>query len=249
MLIDFFYPVNHVDLPLPMSDRRTSVFFFKKNLPNFVYDTLRLLEKNPISLPDTKLVIDGRSVGGLSIDDLMQVKRFADAAKIMARNIADDKFLVNTGQLCEIHSNVGKEEALEWGVLRSQQVYVGTSAYIPPDHQNLSGIVAEGLKELDCMANDYPLDAAINAFAFCSKIQPFFDANKRTAMLFANGILMSHGFYPLFVPATLDEKTNTAITSLYEHGDTGKLLEVFSDACRIYYPGHIDYGSRYKASE
>lgn len=247
MLADFFQPVKNVDLPLPVANRRTAVFFFRKNLPNFVYDTLRLLEKNPTSLPDTRLIIQGRSVGGLSIEDLMQVKHFADAAKALARDLLDGKFAVGVGQLCKIHSTAGKEEALEWGILRRSQVYVGNCSWIPPDHQNLPAIVRDGLGEAERIARNRPLEAAINAFAFCAKVQPFFDANKRTAMLFMNGILMSNGLYPLFIPAVLDEKTDAAITALYERGDSGKLLNVFSEACGLFYPENIDYGQRYRA--
>lgn len=44
---------------------------------------MRSLENNPTTLPQTATILSGQSVGGISIFDLMQVKNYADGAKLL----------------------------------------------------------------------------------------------------------------------------------------------------------------------
>ena len=52
---------------------------FLSNLTAFTWNSLSTLEDNPATLPQTATILAGQSVGGLSIDDLMQVKHFSGA--------------------------------------------------------------------------------------------------------------------------------------------------------------------------
>ena len=85
MIESFFMPFDIRELALPMEMPRVATVFLRKNLAHFVYDTLRLLEKNPASLPDTQMILNGRTVPGLSVDDFLQIKYFGDAAKMLAK--------------------------------------------------------------------------------------------------------------------------------------------------------------------
>lgn len=243
MIEKFFAPITTIDLPLPESSSREATFFLRKNLPTFVYNTLRLLEKNPTNLPDTRMILEGRSVAGLSIDDLIQVKQFGDGAKLLAKMVDSGSFELAPDSLMPIHTIVGKEEALEWGVFRKGPVYVGDCVYLPPDAGDIPGIIKSGCHDLREISD--PVARACNTFAFFFKTQPFYDCNKRTAMLAMNGILLSEGIYPLFIPAKLDSETGLAIDALYEHGDTDPLAEVFKKSTEIYYPENLDYGPRH----
>lgn len=86
---------------------------FLSNLTPFTWNSLSTLEDNPATLPQTATILAGQSVGGLSIDDLMQVKHFSDGSKILAKLIRDNNFKLDIDTACMIHSYVGKEEALD----------------------------------------------------------------------------------------------------------------------------------------
>lgn len=247
MLSNFFSPIQDCELPLPIGSREVVAAFLKKNLAYCVFNTLRLMENNPTSLPDTRLILNGRTVAGLSVDDLIQVKHFGDATKMLVGMVESKSFVLNIETMKDLHFFVAMEEALEWGVLRKSQVFVGDCQYIPPDVKDLPLILESGIAEIKEMDN--PLDRAFNAFAFFSKVQPFFDGNKRTAMLMANGILMDSGIYPLFIPASLDAETSKAIDELYEKGDATCLQELFAAACEKMYPPSVDYGERWEKND
>lgn len=247
MLSNFFSPIQDCEFLLPIGSREEVTAFLKKNLAYCVFNTLRLMEKNPTSLPDTRLILNGRTVAGLSVDDLIQVKHFGDATKMLIGMIEKQSFALNPQAMKDLHCLVAMEEALEWGVLRSSQVFVGDCHYIPPDAKDLPMILESGIAEIKEMDN--PLDRALNAFAFLSKVQPFFDGNKRTAMLMANGVLMDAGMYPLCIPASMEAETARAIDEVYEKGDASSLQDVFVAACEKMYPPSANYGPRWKKDD
>lgn len=247
MLSNFFSPLQGCEFSLPIGGWEKAAAFMKKNLAYCVFNTLRLMEKNPTNLPDTKLILNGRTVAGLSVEDLIQVKHFGDATKKLVRMIEDRSFVLNIETMKDLHFFVAMEDALEWGVLRTSQVFVGDCQYVPSDAKDLPMILESGITEIKKMDN--PLDQALNAFAFFSKVQPFFDGNKRTAMLMANGILMDAGIYPLFIPASMEAETAKAIDELYEKGETSCLQDVFTAACAKMYPPSIDYGPRWEKDD
>ena len=245
MIIErFLPPMRDVPLPLPKVDRDFALFFLKKNLPSFVWNTLRILENNPTSLPDTSIILQGRTVSGMRIDDMVQVKNFGDAAKFLADAVTNDSFALSIPMACGIHKFTGKEEALEWGQLRKHQVHVGDCTYIPPAPEEIPPLLQGGFDDLNGEFAD-PIERALNTFAFMSKLQPFYDANKRTAILMMNGVLISNGFHPLFIPAKAEAELNTALTGLYENGNSDPLKRVFCTAAESLYPLDVDYGERY----
>ena len=75
---------------------------------------MRTLENNPTTLPQTATILAGQSVGGISIFDLMQVKNYADGAKLLLVLLQQKKFELSVPVACAIHNLVGKEDALEW---------------------------------------------------------------------------------------------------------------------------------------
>lgn len=244
MIEQFFQLEKGINIDLPFADKKTALFFFQKNLAAFTWNTLRLLENNPTNLPDTRVILNGHTVAGLAIGDLLQVKRFGDAAKLLISMLESGEFALDLEMALRLHAILGREEALKWGCLRDSQVFVGNCNYIPPDAALLEKLMREGLQELAAIGNIVARFMA--AFAFLAKIQPFFDANKRTAILLANGILLENGIYPLFAPAALEQEMAHAIDALYEDGSLRQLAAVFEKSCLQFYPPGVNYGARWQ---
>lgn len=247
MLEKYFIHNDAFDIPLPISNSKMAAFILKKNLAHYVYNTLTLLENNPSTLPQTELILEGYSVQGLSIDDLLQVKHFGDAAKSIIQKIETNSFNESLDTLREIHSLVAKEKALEWGIFRKHQVHIGGCEYIPPSPNEINEILEKGISEINQINN--ALERGIKAFAFFSKTQPFYDGNKRTAILYMNGVLLKNGFYPLFVPINLKNELNISIHQLYDNNLILPLVETFKKSCEVLWPEKIDYGERYNSKK
>jgi prophage maintenance system killer protein len=94
-----------------------------------------------------------------------------------------------------INSGITRTASLWPGKIRdNENIGVNTiygEQYIPPipDVDAVDNI----MKECDSEANDNISMSASICFAMLAKMQPFWDGNKRTALLAANGLLLKHG--------------------------------------------------------
>lgn len=209
---------------------------FLSNLTPFTWNSLSTLEDNPATLPQTATILAGQSVGGLSIDDLMQVKHFSDGSKLLAKLIRDNNFKLDIDTACMIHSYVGKEEALDWGVLRYSNVTIQGTEYLPPNPKELPALMKSGFAFIAEEIGN-PIERAIAVFLFMSRSQFFFDANKRTSTLMMNGILLSNGYYPLTVLKKDAEQFYAKLSRFYESGNATDMFAYFANLAKTTYRG------------
>lgn len=221
-----FWDLNHYEFKLPFTgDAKKSCAIFRKNIVEITWNSMRSLENNPTTLPQTATILAGQSVGGISIFDLMQVKNYGDGAKALADLIIRGKFDLSVSIACHLHNYVGKEDALEWGVIRSKDVSLHNISFVPPT-KNLEQIIQDGFKFLQKeVAN--PVERAIGVFLFMARNQPFYDANKRTASLMMNGCLMTNGFFPITVLNQNSEEFHRELGLFYESGDANNMFRFF----------------------
>jgi Fic family protein len=219
----------------PAGSSKDALHIFKKNIAPITWHNMTTLERNPSTLPQTETILQGQSVTGLSLDDLMQVQRYGEGAKRLALMIADGTFALNEKTACDLHSHVGREEALTWGEFRDRLVAIATvNQYTPPDSSLLSGIAAKGFTFLET-AITAPQERAVAAFLFMSRTQFFHDANKRTASLMMNGVLMQAGFYPMTIMNQNAEEFHTRLTDFYNTGNATQMMRFFERAAQENY--------------
>ena len=232
--LGFFWEPTAV--PLPHENRPDlALFMFKKNMAGIVWNSLGVFENNPSTLPQTETILQGQSVGGISIDQLSQVKRFGDAAVQLADSVKNAAFRLDLDFAKRLHAIVGKEEALEWGTLRSQQVHIHGVSHIPPAADELPALAEKGFSFLRKQMES-PIERAIAAFLFMSRTQFFFDCNKRTASLMMNGVLLSAGYYPVTVLRETTEEFNEKLRAFYNSGEATEMFGYFGRVCSKLYP-------------
>lgn len=223
------------DIPLPHEDKPgVALFIFQKNMAGIVWNSLGVFENNPSTLPQTETILQGLSVGGISIDQLSQVKRFGEGATYLIAAIKNKEFVLDIEFAKRLHAIVGKEEALEWGVLRSLQVHIHGISHIPPAAGDLPALAAKGFVLLREQVEN-PIERAIAAFLFMSRAQFFFDCNKRTAALMMAGVLLAAGFYPITVLRATTEEFNETIRAFYNTGEGTGMFQYFSRTCATLY--------------
>ena len=220
------------ETPFP-SDRGKSCSFFLQSLATFTWNTLRSFEDNPATLTQTTSILAGHSVSGLSKLDLLQIKNFGDGARALAGLIQEEKFELSTSTACHLHNYVGKEDALEWGVIRSRVVSLHNISFVPPT-KDLENIIQNGFHFLQHeVAN--PVERAIGVFLFMTRNQPFYDANKRTASLMMNGCLMANGYSPITVLNQNSEEFHRELGSFYESGNANNMFRFFQKTIQELY--------------
>ncbi len=194
------------ETPFP-SDRGKSCSFFLQSLATFTWNTLRSFEDNPATLTQT--------------------------TSILAGLIQEDKFELSTSTACHLHNYVGKEDALEWGIIRSRVVSLHNISFVPPT-KDLENIIQNGFHFLQHeVAN--PVERAIGVFLFMTRNQPFYDANKRTASLMMNGCLMANGYSPITVLNQNSEEFHRELGSFYESGNANNMFRFFQKTIQELY--------------
>jgi hypothetical protein len=98
-----------------------NVFLAKKSLVQSIYNSARLEGCN-ITYPETKTILDGVSVGGLSMDDVQCVVNLRNAWRFTLDHINEPMTLE---LMNHVNAQVSLNESLAWGVLRSGTVSIG----------------------------------------------------------------------------------------------------------------------------
>jgi len=229
-----FWDSGSFDLRLPYAgDTKNACAIFRKNLVEITWNCMRSLENNPTTLPQTATILSGQSVGGISVFDLMQVKNYGDGCKNLVLQLLNNNFSLSIESACLLHAYVGKEDALEWGVIRAKDVSLHQIAYRPPT-ENLQEILQTGF---DFLTKDIcsPVERAIGSFLFMARNQPFYDANKRTASLMMNGILMMDGYFPITVLNRDSEIFHKELGLFYETGNANGMFKFFEKCIKDLY--------------
>ena len=99
-----------------------------------------------------------------------------------------DKFEVTKDMFHKINGIIAREEALEWGKFRNGRVSIaGTKCYRAPNSDELDDIFDS---EINLILQGFsPVEQAIRIFLWAALNQFYWDGNKRTARIIANGIL------------------------------------------------------------
>jgi len=206
------------------ASRADAVSLMRHNAKEVVWNTITCFEGIPISLPKTAEILEGYSVSGLTISDLLKVKQYGHAVSMLCDIVEDGKFLVSKSIACTLHSIAAKEEVVERGQFRTRLVELKNVSFKPPHPMLLQDLWDNGIKEFTSIDN--PLEYACALFLFMSRTQFFYDCNKRTAMLMANGVLMDAGIKPFFIPLADRENFAVKLAAFYESGHAQNMMSM-----------------------
>ena len=210
-------------------NKARAIFSSRKALEEVVYDTVAL-EGNPFTFPEVKTLMDGITVGGRRIEDAEQVLNQARSWRELIARVEAGTFRVDRASFEELHAHVAREEALEWGVLRTGSVRIAGTTYEPPDADTLPARMEAAIETITTMQEVH--HKAIAMFLWTARNQPFWDGNKRTGRLIMNGILLEHGHDILTVAAAKLLEFNEKMIRFYDTADGAQMLE-FMAVCSL----------------
>ena len=229
--LGFRLPDFTIETATPPNARR-ACFRARKVLEEIVYDTVAL-ENNPFTLPEVKTLIEGVTVGGHKIEDAQQVLNQAQSWRRLLHEVATGAFVPFTDGLdsaLRLHALVAKEEALEWGKLRTGTVSIAGTSHEPPAADTLQSVCRTGARALRGVRCIHT--RAVATFLFVARNQLFWDGNKRTGRLLLNGLLLSTGHDAITVPAKKRQEFNTEMLRFYDTGDSSEMVKLLI-ACSI----------------
>jgi Fic family protein len=153
------------------------------------------IEGNTLTLRETKVVLEGITVGGKSLREHFEATNHRDAILYVESIVGGDEAL-SEWQIKNIHSLVLKGiDHNEAGRYRQENVVIAGASTTPPDFLHLPEEM-QALLEWHAM---HPVERAAELHTRFVKIHPFVDGNGRTGRLLLNFELMKAGYPPAII--------------------------------------------------
>lgn len=193
-----------------------SRFLAKKKWDENVYCGMQM-ENRAVTFPQTKTILEGVNVPGVQISDIQAILNMRDAWRFLIDTISAP---VTLEYLCTLNGYIARNEALEWGKLRTGTVAISGTDYLPPIPQE-----PDTRKELSDLLNAdmTATEKALTVFCWGTRKQLFWDGNKRTSLTLANKILLQAGAGMLTISARNMEQFNDALLNYYNTADAEPL--------------------------
>ena len=194
-------------------DQKKSLLDSKRPLPNYTVKSLReklflewtynsnAIEGNTLTINETKVVLEGITVGGKTMREHLEVINHRDAISYV-EDIVQNKEPLTEWQIKNLHRLVLKGIDDEYaGVYRNQQVFIsGAATYTP-------SIIIKFKNKWSSLMNWYNGEAqnlhvvvrGAMLHAIFVGIHPFIDGNGRTSRLLLNLELMKAGYPPVII--------------------------------------------------
>ena len=196
-----------------------SLFLAKKKWDENVYCGMKM-ENRAVTFPQTLTILNGVNVPNVQLDDIQAILNMRDAWKFLLNTVKEP---VTFEYWCKLNEYIARNEALEWGKLRTGSVGISGTDYEPPVPDKEK--TAEELKSILSAPDVSSTDKALEAFTWGARGQFFWDRNKRTSLMLANKILVSSGSGIMTITDKYMEQFNTLLLNYYNTGKSEELKQ------------------------
>ena len=193
-----------------------NIFVAKRNLVDYIWKSANL-EGIAVTYPQTEVIVDGLSVNGLRINDINSIVNLKHAWQFTLENIdypLDFKYLSQINKLVGDYNIVPLAGTLgtDW----------------KPELPNKEEI-EKNMNDISKIKN--VTDRALTMMLYLMRTQPFYDGNKRTAMMAGNQIMIQNGVGIISVPIKHQEKFRDMLIKFYETNDMSNIKAFLYENC------------------
>lgn len=181
---------------------------FSKRLANSLHEKLivewtyhsNAIEGNTLTLSETKVVLEGITIGGKSMVEHLETINHREAIYFI-ENLISTKEQLNEWNIRNIHSLILKEiDNQNAGKYRTENVVISGAKHIPPKHYEIGDMMQKLVAEYQNeWSKFHPVVRATLLHGEFVKIHPFIDGNGRTSRLLLNFELMKYGYTPIII--------------------------------------------------
>lgn len=182
------------------------------------------MENRAVTLDQTRAILNGINVPNVQLDDIQAILNMRDAWKFLLNTISET---VTFEYWCKLNDYIARNEALEWGKLRTGNVEISGTDYVPPIPEKEK--VIAGLEDIVSDKDITATEKALEIFVWGTKGQFFWDGNKRTSLMLANKILISAGAGIMTITDKYMEQFNVSLLEYYNTGKSDKLKRFLYD--------------------
>lgn len=170
----------------------------ESNLLEWTYNS-NAIEGNTMTLNETKVILEGLTIGGKSITEHLEIINHRDAIYYL-EELVDTNSELSEWEIKCIHAlvlyGIDKENA---GKYRNCNVVISGAKWIPVDYVKVSEEMEKLIMNYDNWNNYHPLIKSALLHSQFVNIHPFIDGNGRTARLLMNFEAMRNGYLPIII--------------------------------------------------
>ncbi|GLI06264.1 cell division protein Fic [Paenibacillus tyrfis] len=196
---------------------------------NWTYHS-NAIEGNTLTLSETKVALEGITIGGKTIKEHLEVINHKEAI-LYVEDIVRRQEPLSEWQIKSIHRLILKGIQDDFaGIYRKENVLISGAKHIPPDALQVPLAMEQFIQWYDSEGEQlHPVAKAAMVHSDFVKIHAFIDGNGRTARLLLNFELMKNGYPPIVVEKENRLAYYSALDDAHTTGDNTRFIGLVSD--------------------
>ena len=187
--------------PLP---KETIKSLEENNILNWTYNS-NAIEGNTLTLRETKVVLEGITIGGKSVKEHLEALNHKEAI-LFLEDLVNGNTELSEWNIKNLHALILKGiDNQNAGKYRQENVVISGATQKPVDYVQVPEKMEKLILEYDEWQQFHPLIRAALLHGEFVFIHPFVDGNGRTARLLMNFEAMKSGYLPIIIRA--EERT------------------------------------------
>lgn len=188
------------------------------------------IEGNTLTLKETKVALEGITVGGKTMREHFEVINHREAIYFVEELMQKNEPL-SEWQIKSIHQLILKNiDDSHTGVYRKTNVLISGAEHVPPDVLHVESEMAQFIDWYKNVASSlHPVELAARVHADFVKIHPFVDGNGRACRLLMNLELMKAGFPSVVLPVEKRLEYYEALDIAHTKNDYKPFLSLIED--------------------
>jgi len=188
------------------------------------------IEGNTLTLLETKVVLEGVTIGGKNVREHLEAINHRDAILYIEDIVAGNEAF-SEWQIRNIHQlvlkNIDNDNA---GKYRNVNVTISGATHVPPDHLQVADrMAAFAAWYQQSAAALHPVERAARVHADFVGIHPFIDGNGRTSRLLMNLELMKAGYPPAVLPVARRFDYYKALETAHMEGNYAPFIALIAE--------------------
>jgi Fic family protein len=197
------------------------------------------IEGNTLTLKETKVALEGVTIGGKSLREHFEAINHKDAI-LYLEELITDKNPLNEWTIKSIHQLILKNiDDTNAGKYRTINVTISGAKHTPPDYLQLNDLMENLITRYKSWNNKHPIEQAALLHSEFVKIHPFTDGNGRTSRLLMNLVLMQNGYPAAVLPVEKRLEYYNALDTAHTNNNYQPFLElichIVEDAFKKYW--------------
>lgn len=223
-------------------DEKKLLLDSKRPLPEYTVKSIReklllewtynsnAIEGNTLTLMETKVVLEGITVGGKTLREHLEVINHKDAI-LYIEDIVRREEPFTEWQIKNVHRLVLKGINDDYaGNYRDQKVIIAGTEHIPSEPFLIKEQMERFINWYNVEAKDlHPIERAAMVHIIFVGIHPFIDGNGRTSRLLLNLELMKNGFPQIVIKNDNRLKYYSALDKAHTSGDNKDFVEIVKE--------------------